>query len=231
MRAARNEPHGTVHTQIEEHMRNALLLSLAVSSLAATNALAANVEADLQGGRRWAESKTEGDTAGQQINEVTVAARYKIADLGLSVGPTMTYERFRAADLGEDMTGSNYEFGLEAKYSYPVTELITPYAKARYIAYSRGTMDLDSDDVGKEMKFRTYGAQFAVGAALSVAKNVQLTAEAGYGVQMIRVTGGKVDHIRTEEGGSLTDVDADIEGSRKEDFNSKSLTMGVAVDL
>lgn len=205
-------------------MRNVLVLTSLMMS--APQVLAAPVEADLVTGRRWAETKAEGESTGTQMNEVTFAGRYKIADTGLSVGPAVSFSSYRA--LGEDTTASNYELGLEAKYARPVTEKLTPFGKVRYVGYSKGTLKTGAEDVDVTANFRTYGVHLDVGAAYALTENIQLTGEVGYGVQMMRVTGGKA---KLKDGSALADADLDFTGTRKEDFNSKALMLGVNVSI
>lgn len=213
-------------------MRNVILLTVGLFVLS-SNAVAQMVEADLQTGRRWAETKAEGETDGTQLNEVTFAARFNPFVAGLSVGPSFTFAKYRSADLGEGTKASNYELGLEAKYSHALNDVVSPYAKARYVAYSKGTMDIDTDGLRAEANFRTYGAQFGLGAAFALTSSVALTAEAGYGVQMIRVTGGEIKSATDDDGNAiaLADGDETLEGSRREDFNSKSFALGLNVTL
>jgi opacity protein-like surface antigen len=207
-----------------------IISTLGLLSLSAT-AQAASFEAELQSGRRWAESKSQGKTNGVQMDEVTAAAHYSPLS-GLSVGPSLTYQRFHTGDLAEG-TASNYELGLEAKYGYSLTERIMPYAKARWIGYSKGSFDVDTSDSAATINFRTSGAQLGIGAAFGLTPNVMLTAEAGYGVQMLKATGGEVKRVSDSEGNqiALTEDQKGLEGSDAEAFNSKSFVVGLNVNI
>lgn len=201
-------------------MRCFLLFALGVLTLSAPSF--AGVEADLALGRRWAETNSDGKSHGVQMDETVFSARYGILDTGLSVGPAISYSKVRAQDLTASKA-ANYELGLEAKYGFSVLPWLAPYAKARYTAYSRGTMKVSNDDVDATLNYRTEGAHFSVGAAFSVAPMVNLIAEAGYSAQMIRTTGGTCDKIKA---GSVLERYHD-----REDFNSKSFMVGVNVAL
>jgi opacity protein-like surface antigen len=208
-----------------------IIPTLGLFSLTAT-AQAATFEAELQSGRRWAESRSQGKTNGVQMDEVTAAAHYSPLS-GLSVGPSLTYQRFHTGDLAEGMTGSNYELGLEAKYGYSITERIMPYARARWIGYSKGSFDIDTSDSAATINFRTSGAQLGIGAAFGLTSNVMLTAEAGYGVQMLKATGGEVERVNDSQGNqiALTEDQKGLEGSDAEAFNSKSFVVGLNVNI
>ena len=213
---------------------------LILASISATSAPALaqiKFESDVLVGRRWAEQKEETESGskekiGLQLNDVIVSGRIQpMQDLPFSVGPTISYSKFKNGELsGAD--ASVWEIGLEAKGWYNFTTDIGLYGKGRYVAYSFGKANSSSEEQGYQATYKTdlktEGFHLAAGTQYNITKNMALIAEIGYGVQMLRETGGSKEINVTALEGSVKE---DIEASNRKAFNSKSILLGMNVSL
>lgn len=218
-------------------MRNFLFTTLALTGVAGSAGAATIdesiqathhhvVDADVQAGRRWyTNSDSAGKTFGQQGNQVSAAIRYEILDSGFSVGPTFSYTQFRTRDYAPQAgitSADNYELGLEAKYGYKVNDWLTPYAKANYIAYSKGAIDYVSDGMSGTDNIRTEGVLLSLGVAYALTDKLSVNGEAGYGVEMSHMTGGRMDM----PSGSM-----DMPPKDRVAFNSTSFMIGMGARI
>ena len=166
------------------------------------------------------------------MNDVIVAGRIQpMQDIPFSLGPTISYSKFKKGDiLGAD--ANVWEIGLEAKGWYNFTQSLGLYGKGRYVAYSFGkatnTLENEGLTAKSSMDLKTEGFHLAAGTQYNVTKNIALVAEVGYGVQMLRSTGGEVEVNGTALEGS---VKQDIEATNRKSFNSKSVMLGMNVSL
>lgn len=214
--------------------------TLVLAALASTSAPAlaqVKFESDVLAGRRWAEQHIEDqdgnkEKVGYQMNDVIVAGRIQpMQDIPFSLGPTISYSKFKKEDLsGAD--ANVWEIGLEAKSWYNFNQSLGLYGKGRYVAYSFGKATNTTDEDGYTTKFeqdlKTEGLHLAVGTQYNVTKNIALVAEVGYGVQMLRSTGGEAEINGAALEGTIKE---DVKATNRKSFNSKSVMLGMNVSL
>ena len=161
-----------------------LLLALGFS---AEQALAKiNLNMDAAFGRRWTEAKVSG-TPGKTTayaNEYLAGAQYQIMDLPMSAGGSLGIVDYHNDDFNAD-TAYGIELAATAKAWLPEsitqTNLVTPFLKLGYIAYSNYTVESKNDaGVKATVDSSAPGFQVKVGTDIAITEDIGAVVEYAY---------------------------------------------------
>ena len=168
----------------------ALIVGLAATT---SQAFGADYDTSILVGRKWDE-KVHG-SGGSKANAVDVSAHVApMPEIPVSVGAVLSYDAYDKKDFPGVKSLNGYEGGAEVMGWVPLGDW-KPYAKARYTLWSQLT---EKGEDGTKTHGTTPGAHFALGTKWSPAPHVDLLAEAGYGVQMVKM-GGATEPFNSKE--------------------------------
>lgn len=172
-------------------------------------------------GRRWHESESQGEHGGARADEINVAGYVLANQLPLAFGPVYTYETFDIPDANgaTNVDVTFHKLGLEGLVWLPKAGF-RPYLKLRYDVHSAGSYTFDSKAGAYDMELVTSGAHLGLGMQWQLTRRMSLVTESNFGFEMIELRKAAIAGKKVDPGAAHAD-----------DFNSKSLLLGLAAGL
>lgn len=178
-------------------MRGLSLISAGLVTFSLAAPALAFVDVQVEHGRRWLSTETDGDKSSAAFQQTTVGGHLSPLPI-VSFGLTASLFDITAhdKDAADAKTYDGYEVGLDVQAALGFVPVVTPFARfnlplaSKYSLTSKdGSVEVETVAVPLQTYWMSAGAQFSIIPLLSV------MAEIGTGVYMAKIDKYEIDNV------------------------------------